>query len=249
MKVAAYPFKLTGHDFHLWHADLNDYFVMAKSHVTCLSLDERERAAGFQVEFAKARFVTSRILLRLLLANYLKIKPKDVRFVVNVHGKLLLDPVFHQRPLFFNISHSKDRWLFGCNSSADVGVDIQQLSKSVNPCALAKRFFSPAEYANLKALPKSNALTYFHQLWVCKEAMLKALGVGIGYGLDQFSFEQAGSKKNWCFDVEGSDWHVVLLEQFAPFFSAVACSSGPINLRRFNVSTFIMINDHQMVDI
>ncbi|EQD33870.1 4'-phosphopantetheinyl transferase [mine drainage metagenome] len=51
--------------------------------------------------------------------------------------------------------------------------------------ALAQRHFTAAETDILHSLPEAERLQAFYALWTAKEAVLKAAGVGISYGLDQ----------------------------------------------------------------
>ena len=54
--------------------------------------------------------------------------------------------------------------------------------------ALARRFFASEEAAALARVPADLQQSSFMQLWTQKEAVLKALGQGLGFGLHKLAF-------------------------------------------------------------
>ena len=54
--------------------------------------------------------------------------------------------------------------------------------------ALAQRFFVPGEAAALARMAPAAAEAAFVQLWCAKEAVLKAHGHGLSFGLDRLEF-------------------------------------------------------------
>lgn len=116
-----------------------------------------------------------------------------------------------------NWSHSGDRLLVALAEGARVGADIEWLRPRPNALALARRFFTPAESAQLRALPHDEAERWFVRLWCAKEAVLKAHGRGIAFGLErlEFGFEGDGWRLVACDPELGTpaDWR---LHAFAP---------------------------------
>ncbi|WP_044260305.1 4'-phosphopantetheinyl transferase family protein, partial [Richelia intracellularis] len=45
--------------------------------------------------------------------------------------------------------------------------------------SLAKQFFAPSEYSLIQSLPPQQKQEMFFRYWTCKEAYLKATGVGL----------------------------------------------------------------------
>ena len=87
-------------------------------------------------------------------------------------------PYFQDSPWHFSISHTKHH-AFCALADRPVGIDAEELSRTVNP-NLAGKILSPAEQAEYDAAAdKNKALLTF---WVLKEAAAKFTGEGLqGY--------------------------------------------------------------------
>ncbi len=116
-----------------------------------------------------------------------------------------------------NWSHSGERLLVALARGARVGADIEWLRPRPAAMTLARRFFTPGEAAQLGALPAQEAEDWFVRLWCAKEAVLKAHGHGIAFGLEKLEFARDGER--WrlqaCDPELGApeDWH---LHAFTP---------------------------------
>lgn len=123
-----------------------------------------------------------------------------------------------------NWSHSGGHLLVACGRDVDVGVDVEWTGRR-RPHALdiAGRYFHPDEAAWLLALPDPARADAFLRLWCAKEAILKAVGVGLSFGLERVQFD-ADLHLHACDAGLGTpaQWHV---ETFVPadgFVAAVA---------------------------
>jgi 4'-phosphopantetheinyl transferase len=84
--------------------------------------------------------------------------------------------------------------LIGLSDSRPIGVDIELMRRAGGELELARSFFSDAEYRALEGQENSRLLQSFYKIWTCKEAILKALGVGISEHLEDFSVELTGER-------------------------------------------------------
>lgn len=91
-----------------------------------------------------------------------------------------------------NWSHSGEALLVALGRGVDVGVDIEWLRPRHNAMPLAKRFFAPSETAILAQLSPDDCETAFVRLWCAKEAVLKAHGRGLSFGLHRLAFRFDG---------------------------------------------------------
>ena len=91
-----------------------------------------------------------------------------------------------------NWSHSGEQLLVALAQGARVGADIEWLRPRPNAMTLARRFFTAGEADALAALPHDQAERWFVRLWCAKEAVLKAHGRGIAFGLERLEFSRDG---------------------------------------------------------
>lgn len=159
---------------------------LGRLHAT-LSADERERAARGRPDVQR-RFVACRGRLRLLLARLLNVEPRDVVFRYGRQGKPSLEGE-GSHGWRFNISHSGDVAIFAISRS-EVGVDIEVTNgrESLESLAAsAPSILADGERLAWLALPGCERIGALLRTWVAKEALLKAMGHGIGAGMDRFS--------------------------------------------------------------
>ncbi len=147
------------------------------SQLDLLSLEERQRAEQLHLLEDRRRFLAGRLLLRTLLSRYTGIPPQDISLDRTASGKpYWRDPPL---PLQFNLSHSRERVLVGLMWQARIGVDLEWIRPVPRWQRIARRYFSAAEQARLLACPPAERERVFLELWTQKEALLKAMGVGL----------------------------------------------------------------------
>lgn len=164
----------------LWSCSLEgSAAVLARCHAW-LSEEERARAVRFVRPEDQSRFTLAHGSLRHVLARYLEVDPSAPRFLTGLTGKpALRDEQGGSHVLHFNLSHSHGRMLVAVSNGQEVGVDLEQIRDNVEPLKLAERFYTQAEYDSIKSRPASDQAVLFYRLWVAKEAVLKAQGIGI----------------------------------------------------------------------
>jgi len=169
----------------LWLLSLAD--SAAREHANDLSAEERSRADRFLRAEDRTRFILTRAALRSLLGEAIGSAPKDIAFETSAYGKPHLA---HGRGPHFNVSHSGSFALIGI-SERPIGVDIELMRDTFDELALARSFFCEDEHRFLAGLESPAQLQSFYKIWTCKEAVLKAFGVGISTYLKDFSIELA----------------------------------------------------------
>ena len=117
-----------------------------------------------------------------------------------------------------NWSHSGQGLLVALATGARVGVDLELVRPRPRALPLARRFFTAGEADALAAWPTATREAAFVRLWCAKEALLKASGHGLSFGLHRLGFAAAGDD-GWalveCDPALGAvaDWR---LQAFAP---------------------------------
>lgn len=127
-----------------------------------------------------------------LLAAYLGVPEAAIELVPDARGKPRLAGAHRQgqRPLHFNWSHSGDHALIALALDVVPGVDIERLRPNPRALDIARRYFDPREADALAALPASAREGAFIGLWCAKEAVLKAAGTGLAFGLGRLAFRR-----------------------------------------------------------
>lgn len=206
------------------------------------------RAAAYPVALATdeiqlwwlPRAPSSRAALRALLAAYLDCAADALPLRIGEFGKPYLDA---QHALEFNVSHSKNAMLIGLSRSQPLGVDVETLGRQRPVQPLAERFFAASEAAALQALEPHLRQNAFLALWSCKEAVVKALGRGIGFGLASVAFALDAAGRTTRLNVIDSsagavaEWHIVTVRPSAEHAGAVAWRGPPRPIRAFAVAT------------
>jgi 4'-phosphopantetheinyl transferase len=229
-----YPLDLTNAAIHVWQAVLDLPIEWVEKFFPSLSSDEQTRAKRFRFPIHQHRFITSRGILRLLLASYLNADPARLQFSYSPLGKpsLVSSSVssFGQPPatVSFNLTHSEGIALYAFTLDRQVGIDLEYLPPHRSVHELAERFFSPQEYAIICALPPMQQQAAFLQIWTYKEAYLKATGEGL-MGLNQIEvilaeLDEAAPATFTIHDPvhRSRNWHILRLPPPPDYVAALA---------------------------
>jgi len=87
-----------------------------------------------------------------------------------------------------NWSHSGDGLLIALGHGMRLGIDLEWPRPRARALELARRFFHPREADWLARLADPERGCAFVRLWCAKEAVLKAHGRGLAFGLDRLVF-------------------------------------------------------------
>ena len=144
-----------------------------------LSVEERERAAGFVFERDRQRFVRAHGYLRRRLAAVLGLSPTDVPLAVREGGK----PFVYGHDVSFNLSHSGAHAVVAIAHGAEVGIDLETVdrfdSMDDELDGLARACLTGEEQVALAALPSGRRVRRFLAYWTAKEARMKLTGEGM----------------------------------------------------------------------
>ena len=138
---------------------------------------ELRRAKRFRVAAAARRFIGARAALRMILGRVTDTEPAEVEFLFGERGK----PRLPDGGPFFNASDSGD-YVVVALTTAEVGVDIELARVVRRRDRLAKRVCTDSELELLAQAPEEERDALLLRLWTCKEAALKAIGIGLSGG-------------------------------------------------------------------
>ncbi len=162
---------------------------------TFLSQEEKTRAEKFYFEKDYRLFVVTHGFLRKILGHYLGISPQKVFFLIQPKGKPILSTFHHNMPILFNISHSSEMAVIALTRTADIGVDVEKIQSFENLMEIAEYFFHPQEAQEIMNKSAGASLKKFYEIWTQKEAVVKALGIGLSAPLNQFRI--TGGSDGW----------------------------------------------------
>lgn len=192
-----------------------------------LTQKERERLQRFRNAESRAVYISAHAVLNALLQTYTGIPVPQLPFAYGPQQKPLLDLDLEKPTLGFNLSHSKGYFLIGLAKSQEIGVDVESHRVKVRIEHLAQQFFHPNEQAALKESPHPRQL--FFDLWVRKEAFLKATGMGLSFPTTQFDATLS------VIDLPFQQIHLGNLPFFEHASAAFAVERAPLSLKAHHV--------------
>jgi 4'-phosphopantetheinyl transferase len=114
---------------------------------------------------------------RAIIAHYAGMPEQALDWRVGPHGK----PYVANASVHFNLSHSGPATALAISLAGAVGVDLEYPRRIARREALLKRCFTDIERESVLAAHDPDA--HLLRLWAGKEAVVKAIGRGIAYGL------------------------------------------------------------------
>ncbi|MGF6813077.1 4'-phosphopantetheinyl transferase [Paraburkholderia sp. Clong3] len=154
-----------------------------------LNDEERALAAHFIRHEDAIGYAATRAALRHALAARVGLPAFQLRFERDSAGRPRLAPTQSAAvaKIDFNVSHSKQHALIALSAERRVGVDIEIRDADLNWQTLANVALAGSEEVRIATLPAHLQLDAFYDVWTAKEALLKALGIGITGEMTWFS--------------------------------------------------------------
>ena len=156
--------------------------------------------------------------VRRIIGRHLGLPGEKVTIQADPAGGLMLADSAVSSRLIFNIAHSENLLAVGVwagdGSPGRIGVDIEVLTDKLNLTdaslgsdgdgSVPHGCLADAEREHLKSLSPGDRPAAFLRLWTAKEAFVKALGLGVSFGLDQVQFAPAADGAVRLVRVNGS---------------------------------------------
>jgi 4'-phosphopantetheinyl transferase len=137
--------------------------------------EDRARLSPAARPLRRAQYLAGRALLRFALERCTGLPAAAHRLRVREGGKLeCLDGPS------ISVSHDGACIAVAVSSHGEIGIDLQRAQARRHTAEISRRHFSEAENAWLDDADPAA----FYELWVLKEAYLKARGTGLSGGLD-----------------------------------------------------------------
>ncbi|MFC5742224.1 4'-phosphopantetheinyl transferase family protein [Dyella tabacisoli] len=175
--------------------------------------------------------------LRALLGAYLDHAAESLQLIDSEYGRPELAAP-HAGRLGFNWSHSGDQALIAVARDLVPGIDLEQLRDRPRALEIARRYFSPEESAALESLDLEARSAAFLELWTAKEAVLKALGRGLAFGLHRLNIVMQPDRLHlqWLDHDDAAQWQLQRLHLDAEHVGALAWRGPPRQIRHWTLA-------------
>ncbi|WP_209329028.1 4'-phosphopantetheinyl transferase family protein [Lunatimonas salinarum] len=150
-----------------------DSIILPGVYREVLSTEEQEKANSFAFDWLKKRYLVGRYLLRQQIGAMLNLDPGSLCFEQDLYGKWRLCGI---HSLHFNLSYTGTVLLIGL-ADFPLGIDIERIKDDFAYQDIVAHYFSPREAAFIDSSDDSSDA--FFLLWTRKEAILKAIGIGL----------------------------------------------------------------------
>lgn len=150
------------------------------------SPEERERGRSFVFEKNRHEHLVTRALCRGVLARYVGCAPRELAFRRNAYGRPELAAPGDLR---FNLTNTVALVACAVTRGRDVGVDAEPLARADDILDIAETVFTSRERAYLASLDLRARREHAARLWTCKEAYMKARGLGMSLPPETFEVD------------------------------------------------------------
>jgi 4'-phosphopantetheinyl transferase len=177
------------HICEVWLLETPGNATLAAAARATLSSEEREQASRFRFANDRRNFELAHGLCRYVLARHLSCGPQEVEFETGHRGKPAPRRSLHGSRFRFSISHTTGLVGIAVSESREIGFDLEDIVRPVEPKTLGLEVFTHEEMSSMIRLPDVEQVERFFRLWVLKEAYIKARGLGMYLDLKSFRFE------------------------------------------------------------
>ena len=184
------PFRTVGHATVL-HIDLTPHAAREAEAWTWLDVEEQARWQRYQHDGSRRRFALCRSALRAALCEQFGCLNSQLAFATSDHGKPYAVCQGAAVPVSFNVSHSGAHGLIALAAAGRLGVDVEERKRPHHLDGLISSVMGPDEQAELASARGCRKLRLFFNYWTLKEALIKAIGLGLALDMAQLEIPAA----------------------------------------------------------
>jgi 4'-phosphopantetheinyl transferase len=201
-----------------------------------LTAGERARADRFRLLRDRNRYVAARGELRIVLAGWVGQLPAALAIELGRDGKPELPSVLGAERIHFNLSHSEGVGVIAIGIEDELGIDVERIRPMPDASAIAEQVFAAGEILALRGIADGARAEAFFRYWTRKEAVVKSLGRGLSYPLDQFELSPDGlAPEQLVFPGAGPSaarWVVPVTPPYPGFVAALATAGALPHMRQ-----------------
>lgn len=234
--------NLSEKEVHVWMIDIEAHLSSFNSYVHILSAEETLRANDYIFLEHSTRFVIRRAILRIILSFYTSISPKNIIIRTDQNGKPYLG--CYESKIFFSLSYSQNLVYYAISSKPCIGIDIEYISEKPPEEDLAKLVLHSEEYKLFEKLFSYQKRDLFYQYWSQKEALVKAIGIGLRFPLSDIHIEFSNHQVSRLISFATSPvdmWSLSSLEIPSNYVGYIALKGelGPIKYQQLTNSEYV----------
>lgn len=192
-------------ELHIWRYVLEEEEYDQEKTNPLLSAKEQARCDEYIHTAEKIRYTCNHRFVRRVLATYLNMAPADITFSYAPMGK----PYIKGFPLYFNYSYRTTLGLLAVSEHREIGVDIERMKSLQDALTFASFSFSEKEKEIIFNSSAENFQETLFTFWTFKEAIIKALGVGLNADLTQIDLSGFLHKNNHPLVYDNSDLYTI----------------------------------------
>lgn len=162
-------------DLDCWHAYQEEALAL-------LDAAEVARVARLRHAAHRGALATTYALHRLLLSLVLGVAPRDV----GIHRDGKGCPRLPGDGWHTSLSHASGHAAFAVSRYGPLGIDLESVERAAEVASIEERVLHPADAAGLAVVQGTARGRALLDLWVRKEALLKAAGIGLECEMEAF---------------------------------------------------------------
>lgn len=192
-----------------------------------LSVDEKIRASTFRSILDRNRYIAAHAVLRMLLTH---ITGAELKLISNAYGK----PALRNSAFQFNLSHSGNIILLAFALHKPLGVDVERMRVMGDLSTIAGQNFHIAEVIDINKYDEADKSQAFFSCWSKKEAVSKAVGMGLSMPLNSYRVAVEPFEGNWDLEIPypyPQKWSLHAFHPQEGYFAAIACPNPNMSMK------------------
>jgi 4'-phosphopantetheinyl transferase len=176
-------FQNTRGDLDVYYGIVDSLADMVPVSYNNLSDHEKKRADRFKHKSDYNCYISVHALLRFELSKLMHTEARLIRIEESLNGK----PFTSDVDIPFSLSRTNNSFAFVIGrSSQSLGIDIERIKPGINFTSISQSYFSSMEQQLVFSFDRiADQNQAFFEIWTRKEALLKAIGIGINTELSK----------------------------------------------------------------
>ncbi|MFJ8909366.1 4'-phosphopantetheinyl transferase family protein [Streptomyces sp. NPDC102351] len=202
--------------------------LLTTPHLTALLGRDSDRYTATRDAAVRCRFAASRLLIKYTAAAALGIEPRDIDIAYRLGGRPYLRGLDQVE---VGLTHTGELMAVGISRTGRIGLDAERADRRFGLDVLLGQMCTPAERAQLQALPAGERQACALRLWTLKEAYTKALGQGMRLAFTAFGFglTAGGLRTPDGAAALGEEWAFATHPVLGRYLISVACHDAGLD--------------------